>query len=257
MKRTLLYAAVILGLLASPSLLSAQCTPGDETTCPDLENNGEICPEMLPNAILDEPYLQEFTILAPPEYVLDSSAGIVVSLPHLTIKSIDNMPPGLSWESNAADSVFMVGTYYCVLLEGTPTQKGSFPLKIVVDVYVPGILGSPPIYVATVTDSTSLAITVSDANAVDDHPLNFFNRLICSPNPFSNEVEITFNNPEPGSARLEVYTIMGKQVHAEALKILQGENRILFKGEDLMTGVYFITLRDSQGAVTRRIVKTN
>ncbi len=257
MKRILTHAALAIFLLAFPVTLSAQCTPGDETTCPDPENNGQICPETLPNALLNELYSQEFTIIAPPEYVLDSSAGIVFELHHITLKSIDNMPPGITWVSNAQDSVFNVGTYYCVLLEGTPTQKGEFPLKIVVDVYLPGIFGSPPIYVATVADSTSLVINVTDPNGIGDRRFTHAPGFTCFPNPFSEAIDIQIQKAERGEAFLELYTLTGQLIRSTRILITREDETFSLPGADLHPGVYLLKLRNSAGAYTQRIVRSN
>lgn len=254
MTKSIHFLTLILGFLVLPMLMSAQCTPGDETSCPDLEGNGEICPETLPNAVIDELYSQEFTILAPPTYEYQ---GLPFNLHHITLKSIDNMPPGITWQSNSADSVFMVGTYYCVLLEGTPTEKGSFPLRIVVDVYIPGIGGSDPIKVATVTDSTSLSIIVTDPSGIGDPAFHSISDLECAPNPFSRDVDITFRSLEAEAAFVEVHSIMGHLLMKETHLLNYGKNRISLDGSGLPAGVYFVSIRNSQGAITCRIVKSN
>ena len=78
-------------------------------------------------------YNQQFTIIAPPEYDIE---GTIIPLHHIKIVDVKNLPPGITWETNASDSVFMVGEYYCVLLSGICNETGTFPLKIVVDVYI-------------------------------------------------------------------------------------------------------------------------
>ena len=113
MKTISTFIIAILLMSINPATSFAQCTPGDETTCPDPENNGEVCPAVLPNGIIGKEYSQEFTIIAPPEYEID---GNVIPLHHIKIVDVENLPPGITWETNASDSVFMVVTYKCVLL---------------------------------------------------------------------------------------------------------------------------------------------
>ncbi len=254
MNKTIRFLTFLLGFLAFPVLVSTQCTPGDESSCPDLEGNGEICPEMLPKAIIDELYSQEFTILAPPTYEYQ---GLPFNLHHITLKSIDNMPPGITWVSNSADSVFMVGTYYCVLLEGTPSEKGDFPLRIVVDVYIPGIGGSDPIKVATVTDSTSLTISVTDPSGIGDLSDYNISQMKCSPNPFARDFEILIKSREPEDVIVEVHSLMGMVMLARTHSLQTGENRIQLNGSGLLPGIYFLSIRNEHGALTRRIVKSN
>lgn len=255
MKKSLLFIGFFLFIVTAPLILTAQCTPGDAISCPDPENNGEICPETLPNAIVDEPYSQEFTILAPPQYIADSTIPIIVDIHHLTIVGIDNMPEGITWVTNAEDGEFIPGTYYCVLLEGTPTVTGVYPLKIMVDVYIE-VLGQPYNF-GTVTDSTSLFINVTESNSVDDLPASRQASLECHPNPFMEGAELTITNADPGPASLEVFSLMGKLIKAERLMLQAGENKIILEGKDLIPGIYFASIRNNKGIITRRIIKSN
>lgn len=240
--------------IGSLSYIQAQCTPGDETTCPDPENNGQICPDTLPQAEINELYSQEFTILAPAEYVLDSASGTVINLHHVQLMNLGNLPPGITYVSNSPDSVFNVGTYYCVLMEGTPTEEGDFPLHITVDVYVPGIFGSPPIYVATLTDSTSLAIQVGDPSSITERsPVD---GLTFSPNPFSREIRFQFSHDDPQELIFEVFDLPGNLVHSEKILPQQGLNRFQYDGRTLNPGAYIFRLRDQFGSVSGRIIKS-
>ena len=54
---TFIIAIFLIGI--SPATTIAQCTPGDETSCPDPENNGEVCPAVLPNGIIGKEYKQK------------------------------------------------------------------------------------------------------------------------------------------------------------------------------------------------------
>jgi len=233
----------------------AQCTPGDSISCPDIENNGEVCPDTLPNAYLNQFFSQEFTILAPPEYT-DSSSGITVSLHHLKINDVANLPPGLDWVSNAADSIFLVGEYYCVLMDGTPSETGIFPLHIVVDVFIPGILGSPPIYVTTVTDSTSLFIEVIEESGIEDFNLNKNLQLSVHPNPFCHSTEMNITLFELEEVIIEVYNLLGTIKHREVLIPQLGNNKIIFNGAKLKSGIYFCNVRTANKSILNKIVKT-
>lgn len=235
--------------------LNAQCTPGDSLTCPDPENNGQICPATLAEANTNQAYEQEFTILPPPEYILDTVNGIVIELHHIKIKDIGNLPSGISWQSNADDSVFMVGTYSCVLLSGTPTVAGHYPLKIEVDIYVPGILGSPPILVGTITDSTSLAIDVNPTG-ITEFGTNSFILMDSRPNPFSTNLDLTYFVTEPGTIFFQFFNVLGGLIHQETIQAQFGENHIHFDGSGLKPGVYMYSISDKRQSMTQRVIKS-
>ncbi|MCD4731237.1 MAG: T9SS type A sorting domain-containing protein [Bacteroidales bacterium] len=254
MKRlTITLVFILVGFLMADGL-QAQCTPGDSLSCPDPENNGEVCPDTLPDAIVNQFYQQEFTILAPPAYH-DSATGITVDLHHIKILDVGNLPPGITWVSNTVDSVFMVGTYYCVLMEGTPTVTGEYPLEIQVEVYID--FSGNPILADTIIDSTSLAIKVIEESGLIEYGFSSIQRVETFPNPFNSTFDILFNLTEPEIITFEIYNLLGKIIHSETIEAHLGENRLKFDGTKLKPGIYFCSLSDSRSTITRRIIKTH
>jgi hypothetical protein len=246
MKKTLLlfFAVIAFGMHLQTY---AQCTPGDSLSCPDPENNGEICPAFLPPAIQNAIYSEEVTILPPPTFTYLSAT---VPIHRIVLKSVDNLPPGMTYASNEPSGVFYPGTYYCVLLSGTPTDTGIFTLKIVVDAYIL-VLGTP-VYAGEQIDSTSLSITVQAATPV--------NRLqaesIASrpfPNPFSTETVFDLNGFTGGEIRLSIYDQLGRRVFRD--KLLNGEGRISLDGTQLSPGLYFYRLESETHQSQGKLIK--
>ena len=235
--------------------LNAQCTPGDSLTCPDPENNGQICPATLAEANTNQAYMQEFTILPPPEYIIDSVNNIVIELHHIIIKDIGNLPDGISWQPNADDSIFMVGTYCCVLLSGTPTVAVHDRLKIEVDIYVPGILGSPPIFAGTITDSTSLTIDVNPTG-ITEFGAKALRLIDARPNPFSTNLDLTYFVAEPGTIYFQFFNLLGGLIHQETINTQYGENHIHFDGSMLKPGVYMYSISNKRQSMMQRVIKS-
>ncbi|MCD4697738.1 MAG: T9SS type A sorting domain-containing protein [Bacteroidales bacterium] len=242
---------LVFGTFAVNGLI-AQCTPGDSISCPDLENNGEICPEIMPGAVVNQLYHEDFTILAPPAYV-DSVTGLTISLHHIKLMEIGNLPEGISWVSNTPDSVFMVGPYYCVLLEGTPTVAGNYPLKIVVDVFVE-YLGNL-YYLATVADSLSLSMDVN-TSGIQEFGNTSMMVLGNSPNPFSTALDIFYFMPEPQEVTFKLFDLPGKLIYEEIVNARFGENHIIYNGSALKPGIYIYSISDGQNQFTQRIIKS-
>ncbi|MEI6852680.1 MAG: T9SS type A sorting domain-containing protein, partial [Bacteroidota bacterium] len=103
--------------------------------CPDVENNGELCPDWI---ICTEtiPYSDALTILPPPT----ADGGIVgmVNVNWIQINQINNRPQNISYACNPSNCKFNSGTYYCIAMWGT-TPIGSFGkynLDIVLDANV-------------------------------------------------------------------------------------------------------------------------
>jgi len=232
--------------LISLSLLTfnafSQCEPLTPEQCPDPENNGEVCPDSLEMAFVHQFYSQVATI-KPPAIAYLPPDSIEITLHHVKLMGVGNLPGGLTWQSNAADSIFIAGEYYCVLMEGQPESAGIYPLRITIDVYAVVFPGFPPIKVATVTDSTSLAIEVVDDSGIkSDDPASLAVKQNI-PNPFQSETRIGFFSDAAGPATFEVYSSQGQSIHVEKLDVHNGDNDLIYNGQLLSPGMYFYLIR--------------
>jgi len=228
--------------------VSAQCEPMGPDLCPDPENNGQICPDTMPLGYLNQSYAEVATILVPEE----DSTGI--QLHHLTLVAVDNLPPGVSWVSNAPNNEFMAGNYYCILLEGTPSVADTFYLKIVIDIYI-DLLGQP-VLIMQVVDSTSLSMIIEESGGLgQDHDNIAY--VDNHPNPFNSWTNIRFVSKEAVTGKLEIYSLQGAKIYSENITMRHGENDLLFKGEFLPPGTYCYVIRSGTAVVSRLMVKAN
>jgi hypothetical protein len=233
----------------------SQCTPQDSISCPDPEHNGEVCPDTLPDGMVGHNYSTVATILPPPKVLADTVHNIYIPLHHIKLMDVSNLPPGITYQSNTTDSIFLVGTYYCILLSGIPTMTGTYYLKIVVDIYVS--IGGTPVMLAEVTDSTSLAITVVPDNSGIANPEgNVFRLIPNSPNPFNSLTHIGYYSPAPGKVSLMVYNPVGQCLYSEESNGNKGVNYFSFDGHRLKEGLYYYTVSSGLKKFTRTMVKT-
>ena len=242
MKRKIftLFFIISLGLLNFNAF--SQCEPLTPEQCPDPENNGEVCPDSLEVAFLNQFYSQVATI-KPPAIAYIPPDSIEINLHHVKLMGVGNLPGGLTWQSNAADSIFIAGEYYCVLMEGQPDSAGIYPLRITIDVYAIVLPGFPPIKVATVTDSTSLSIEVVDDSGIkSDDPASIAVRQNM-PNPFQTETRIGFYSDKSRQVTFEVYSSQGKRIHFEKQVANKGENFLTYNGQLLSPGMYFYLIK--------------
>ncbi|MDX1285096.1 MAG: hypothetical protein R3182_08795, partial [Draconibacterium sp.] len=65
MKRIIQLTVILFALFFGTQYAYSQCTPLDSTSCPDPEENGQICPNILDTVIVGSEYMQEVTILPP------------------------------------------------------------------------------------------------------------------------------------------------------------------------------------------------
>jgi hypothetical protein len=238
MKQKIFTLVFFLSICFGNLVSFAQCTPETPVQCPDPEDNGQICPDSLAVAYVGELYSQVATIKPPATFVFN---GNPVNLHHVKLMEVGNLPSGLTWQSNATDSVFMAGEYYCVLLEGTPDSAGEYDLRIVVDVYV--LIFNTPVYITTITDSTSLTIDVVNNSGIKGYDNSYLVARSNFPNPFKENTRIDFYSGNAGPVSFEVYSILGHKVHDEQISALRGENSLVFNGQALPEGPYFYVFR--------------
>lgn len=252
MKKLFFYFSVTVILIFCAQFAFSQCTPLDAETCPDTENNGEICPDTLAPVYVGVEYNQTATILAPPKI---DTGNITVLLHHITLVSVDNLPEGITWVTNAIDNEFYVGTYYCILLSGTSyASVGDYPLKIVVDVYTS--IGGTPIYLGQSIDSTSLSIHVGwDPNGI---PENGSKNLISKvrPNPFSSGIFIDLAYVPNEKINLELYNVMGIRLYHRELNNMNNP-AIKLETADLPDGMYLLSLEYQGKRYMQRIIKND
>jgi hypothetical protein len=241
MKRIIITLLLILPFSLATLNIYSQCEPATPEQCPDPENNGQVCPDSLVAAFVGQFYSQVATIKPPATYFLPPDST-EITLHHVKLMEVDNLPEGITWQSNTPDSIFIAGEYYCVLLEGTPDSAGEYTLRIVVDVYV--LIFGVPVKVATATDSTSLTLVVIDNTGINGNENTSFYTRHNNPNPFQNETRIEYYSEKGGPVTFEVFSLLGERVYAEQLNASRGENFLVFKGQRLPKGSYFYLLRN-------------
>lgn len=215
--------------------IQAQCVP-DGTNCIDTGATGQICPDSLAAGTVNQTYEEVITVW-PPEYF--EYNGSTVYLSHIKILDVENIPPGMTFESNATDNIFAVGSYYCILISGTPTDTGHYNLKISIEPWIMNV----PLTGYVVVDSTSLFIDIlPETNAQNEVSSSTFSVGPAYPNPFQNTTELVCNLPTPGDINLKVWDELGRIMIEENIFLPQGKNSIPIQANELVSGTYFYSL---------------
>lgn len=249
MKHILQYFFVILFFFGLSLDVFAQCTPADSTSCPDPENNGQICPDTLKTGYLDQEYSQTVSILAPPQVL---AQGLYVPVKYIHLAEVGNLPPGISWKSNDNTNNFYPHKYSCVLFSGVCADTGTYALKIKVDVYVD--INGIAVLLGHNVDSTSLSITVEAANGVGE---NFSSRqkIKAWPNPFRDRFQLQFFSLSGYSAQVEIYTLRGQRIFRRDYPASPGRNVLTIDGHGLHHQLYLIKLTTGGKQYTTVITK--
>lgn len=79
------------------------------------------------------------------------------------------------------------------------------------------------------------------------------------PNPFNQQIALTFNLPRKGEINLQIYNILGRKVYDLSKTFNAGSARLLWEGKDksgaaLSSGIYFLRISDGRKAELRKIL---
>lgn len=248
MQRSLLLAFLVLAGYG----VSAQCTPyplyADSVfgVWPDTTENFK-------SAFLGQFYSDTLNLIVP-----TNAADIPAEPPYpstvidsIQLISVTGLPPGLSVSCNSQTSAFC--TYLptvlgCGLIEGTPTQLGTFDLVLNVKVWTTFIIPldidvSFPGYEIIVDDNTAIIAPVNPG----------LSGVRNVPNPFSSRTSIEFNAGRAGMARLRVFDLVGEQVWDQSVQTRSGANKVVFESGDLPAGVYLYKIESGSNTYTGRM----
>jgi hypothetical protein len=236
----------VLFLLGSGYQSFGQCDP-DTSGCIDIDEPGQICPKVLPDAVLNVPYEVVITVI-PPDSVEVPDIGIFV-IDFIIVDTVENLPEGLTYEANA--DTFYTNSTYCILISGTPEKAGDFNLNITVTAYVKFLNSYIP---ASRTDS-SIVITVLETAGLDPNTVNEFHLVPNFPNPFSEVTSLGFYSPFDEQIELSVYNLLGELIYVEKQGFPPGENYFDFTGKSLQSGTYIYSITNNEEVFTGKIVK--
>ncbi len=85
-------------------------------------------------------------------------------------------------------------------------------------------------------------------------PRSYQLKLDSYPNPFNNNTSITYTLPKNSHVRLSIYSIAGQKIYelVDENK-LAGKYDISFSGDDLASGMYFLSLAANDQLITKKI----
>lgn len=217
-------------------------------------------------ACIGQPYSQSVTINIPDTASVPFGGQAFdlainnVSVP--TTGAISNLPAGLTYVCNPPNCVFQKNTLGCILIYGTPTgtltmpdtadlaiaaniSSSSFPIAIPIS--LPADI-APGAHFYIVTHPSGMCI--QSTNQIPDAIGSISN----APNPFDHSTTITVEAITSGAFRFEVFDLFGKKVYADEMQLISGRNQFTFDAGDLSNGMYFYSIGNQQGRVTKSLV---
>jgi len=175
-----------------------------------------------------------------------------LGLDSIIVNNITGLPPGVTYECNTADCIFPAQALNCIVLSGTPTDAGTYPLTIQAQFYAFPI--SPETTFPGDLLSGEYNIIIEEAVAVDTPIENTIGLGQNIPNPFGDVTEIQVDAKESGIFDFQVYNVIGKLLYNEQVALSAGANVIPFDGSKLYSGMYFYSVGQGNDRMTRRMV---
>ncbi len=78
--------------------------------------------------------------------------------------------------------------------------------------------------------------------------------LQSSPNPFTENTEISFDSTKEQGVLLVVKNIIGKTVFNKTYWTRKGKRRIFFERKDLKPGIYIYTVQSQDNVISKRFI---
>lgn len=263
MKKTLLSFVF---MLAAGALVAQVCTPNPEYAdepfgiWPSAEEGltvGQIdvvYAQVLDFKIPEDPsefppeILAQFPITPPPGTTIDS----------VIITAVSGLPNGIDWACNSHSSspcTFYSDTPGCALLSGIPTESDTFDLVITLDIYLYNELtGVIPFQDFDFEDYQ--LIVEGEGTSVSELAQYGMNLKQNAPNPFSDQTVIEFSLNQPQMVELNVFNLLGKNIHSRSISATGDVNRVELNASELnmSSGIYLYSLSIDGNSATRKMI---
>ncbi len=222
----------------------AQCVPNTGITIPGIYPDSATG---LPAGNMGTLYSEVMQARVPTDTTYNGLPAIITSI---DVVSITGLPPGLTYSCTPANCIFPGGSNGCVLIQGTPTSVGVYPLTV--DLMANGTVFGFPVqlpqqltyYIITVNGPLGISNAVGTKFSVEQN----------KPNPFSNFTEIKYFQDINGPVELKIFNLLGREVFKKVYDSQKGQNVIRLDARTITAGVYMYTLSNGIKSETRRMV---
>ena len=241
-------------LLATVSLNSfAQCLPNQLYT----DSVYGVWPDTLQNfapGTINVFYSDTLNILVPSDagLVIPILSGVVID--SVALVQLTGLPPGITVGCNSqtgASCTYLADQVGCGLLEGTPTQTGTFDIVIEVVAYA-------QIFFSTQSfpqSFTGYSITIGDnTTGVENSAVAKLGKVQNVPNPFTDHTTIEFNLTRSSTAKIKVFNLVGGELWSKTVQAKAGANRVPFETNDLESGIYIYNVEAAGSTYTGRMM---
>lgn len=188
---------MMISLTSIAQICNPPCTP--DVACEEILNPGQICPEILPTAMVNVYYDETVTVIPPATFTI---GGTPYNIYQIRLDDVQGLPAGMVWcKSQELFPVTSPYTRYCTQIKGTATVEGEYQLTLKVTPYYNffGVITALP----QQTDDTTLMIIVLPQI---DPPVAAFNASVTTA---ETGVDINFTDLSTNSPTAWEWTFQG------------------------------------------------
>jgi Secretion system C-terminal sorting domain len=246
LKVTAVLFFTLLGI-SSLSLSGQVCTPDLS-----MKSTG-VFPTTLPAARVNEAYSQILQYYVTKDTMVNvPQLGMVnAKVDSLRIKQIIGVPNGMTYACNTMNCAIPGGGNGCIKVTGTPTQKGVFKLKIVIE-----IVASVLLFKQTIVDTIqNYTVTVSPGVGIEQINDQFNEGISIYPNPLGGGF-LSFNylGTSNYNGKIMVFNAQNNMVFDMPYFFQHGIKTNEIKLPELSAGIYFVAFSKPNGLVYKKVI---
>ncbi|MES2654203.1 MAG: T9SS type A sorting domain-containing protein [Bacteroidota bacterium] len=247
--KTNFWGVCVMTVLLFTGVLNAQVCNVDL----NIKSTG-VFPSVLPAGRVNVAYSQILQYYVTKDTMVNvPNFGLVnAKVDSLRIKQIIGVPNGMAYECNNGNCAIGGGTNGCILVTGTPTQKGVYPLQIVIEVDA-----SVSIFKQTITDTlTDFTLTVNAGVGVNE-VMDFSGKgFIIYPNPVTeNVLHLSAWSNQSDQCNMSLIDAHGSLVLESSYLLGKGTNELGMNIPILPSGLYYLKLSSSSGVFYQKFFK--
>lgn len=229
-------------------LLNAQCVPDPTITTPGIYPDSATG---LASGTVGIPYSEVIQARVPVDTLF---LGQTVLITSIDVDNVTGLPPGITYSCTPASCSFPGGSNGCMLLSGTPTTSGVYPLDVTLTANGT-LLGFPVPPQTTVLTYYSITIDVNNGISATMAP-GYFDFSALQPNPAQEFTEVIFATPLPMEVRVTIYNVIGKEVYSIPVSAKSGYNTTRIATGSLTAGIYLVAIDNGSTVLTKKLIVT-
>lgn len=171
-----------------------------------------------------------------------------ISVSYGKMEYLNGLPPGLSYQcaKTASQPCSYIPGIGCMVVSGTPTQAGIFPLDIKLKIYT--------------SLSQTYNISLEGYYIEIQEPVGIKNQTVQklkienpAPNPAHDLTKFKIESIEHGKAEIRVFDLVGKEIYHKNHRIEPGVNSLKYNTSQLPEGVYIYRIEAFEQSATGRL----